>query len=506
MSKGKNIAYVRVSTVEQNEARQREALGKYNIDKWFIEKASGKTMKRPKLQEMLGFIREDDVVYVEEFSRLGRTAYDLLSIVKRIENTGAKFVSLKENFDTSTPTGRLQLTMMAAIAEFEREMILERQREGIAIAKKEGRYKGRNKIVVPGIEEYYNRYMTRQATKTQIAKELKIIKTLRNSTIFITGATGLVGLSLVRALLNYNDLDGASNKIIGMARNRQKTKDLYKELCNRKDLKIVYGDILDEICITEDVDYIIHCASVTASKMMVEEPVETIMTALQGTKNILDFSVKKKCKSFVYVSSMEVYGSFFSENNNVEEENIGYLDPLKIRSNYPESKRMCENMCIAYMAEYGVPVRIARLAQTFGAGILPGENRVFAQFARSVIRNENIVLHTKGLSEGNYCYTSDTCLALLLLLEKGTNGEAYNISNPTTHTTIANMASMVCDKIAENKIKVVFDVPESNTYGYAADTKMRLNIDKMRKLGWTPRVGLEEAYRRLIGSMVQTNE
>ena len=89
MSKGKNIAYVRVSTVEQNEARQREALGKYNIDKWFIEKASGKTMKRPKLQEMLGFIREDDVVYVEEFSRLGRTAYDLLSIVKRIENTGA---------------------------------------------------------------------------------------------------------------------------------------------------------------------------------------------------------------------------------------------------------------------------------------------------------------------------------------------------------------------------------------------------------------------------------
>ena len=85
---------------------------------------------------MLGFIREDDVVYVEEFSRLGRTAYDLLSIVKRIENTGAKFVSLKENFDTSTPTGRLQLTMMAAIAEFEREMILERQREGIAIAKK----------------------------------------------------------------------------------------------------------------------------------------------------------------------------------------------------------------------------------------------------------------------------------------------------------------------------------------------------------------------------------
>lgn len=339
-----------------------------------------------------------------------------------------------------------------------------------------------------------------------IVQELKKFNALRNSTFFITGATGLVGLSLVRVLLNYNDLDGANNKIIGLARNRQKTKDLYKELCNRKDLKIVYGDILDDIYVTEDVDYIIHCASVTASKMMIEKPIETIMTALQGTKNILEFSTKKKCKSFVYVSSMEVYGSFFSGNNNVTEENIGYLNPLKIRSNYPESKRMCENMCIAYMSEYGVPVRIARLAQTFGAGILPGENRVFAQFARSVIQNEDIVLHTKGLSEGNYCYTSDTCLALLLLLEKGENGEAYNISNPNTHTTIANMASMVCDKIAENKIKVVFDIPELDTYGYAADTKMKLNIDKMKKLGWTPRVGLEEAYRRLIGSMVQTNE
>ena len=218
-----------------------------------------------------------------------------------------------------------------------------------------------------------------------IAKELKIIKTLRNSTIFITGATGLVGLSLVRALLNYNDLDGASNKIIGMARNRQKTKDLYKELCNRKDLKIVYGDILDEICITEDVDYIIHCASVTASKMMVEEPVETIMTALQGTKNILDFSVKKKCKSFVYVSSMEVYGSFFSENNNVEEENIGYLDPLKIRSNYPESKRMRKYVYCIYGRIWCSCKNCTFSSDIWSWGFY-WENRVFAQFARSVIR------------------------------------------------------------------------------------------------------------------------
>lgn len=174
MGIGKNIAYVRVSTLEQNEARQKEALLPYKIDKWFIEKASGKDIKRPQLQEMLEYIREDDTVYVEEFSRLGRSTADLLEIVNQIENAGAKFLSLKENFDTKTPAGKLQMTMMAAIAEFERAMILERQREGIAIAKRQGKYKGRKRISIDNIGDYYQRYITRQASKVQLAKELKV--------------------------------------------------------------------------------------------------------------------------------------------------------------------------------------------------------------------------------------------------------------------------------------------------------------------------------------------
>jgi DNA invertase Pin-like site-specific DNA recombinase len=177
MSKGKNIAYIRVSTVEQNEARQKAALQKYSIDRWFIEKASGKDLNRPMLQEMLEYIREDDVVYVEEFSRLGRSTADLLATVRKIEDAGARFVSLKEQFDTTTPAGRLQMTMMAAIAEFERDMILERQREGIAIAKAVGKYKGRKEITVPNIGEYYERYMSRQGSKVSIAAELGISRT-----------------------------------------------------------------------------------------------------------------------------------------------------------------------------------------------------------------------------------------------------------------------------------------------------------------------------------------
>ncbi len=142
-----------------------------------MEKASGKDVNRPILQEMLEYIREDHTAYVEEFSRLGRSTADLLAIVQQIESNGAKFVSLKENFDTKTPAGKLQMTMMAAIAEFERAMILERQREGIAIAKQKGKYKGRKAVVVPDIEEYYQKYMSRNGTKSSIAAELNISRT-----------------------------------------------------------------------------------------------------------------------------------------------------------------------------------------------------------------------------------------------------------------------------------------------------------------------------------------
>ena len=171
-----NIAYVRVSTVEQNEARQLEALEKYNIDKWFTEKISAKDTNRPQLQAMLEFAREGDIVYIHEFSRLARSTKDLLEIVEALNNKGVQLVSNKENLDTSTPTGKLMLTMIGAIAEFERQQILERQKEGIAIAKKEGKFKGRQ---VKAIDEeifskYYVEYKLRRINKTQLAEKLNI--------------------------------------------------------------------------------------------------------------------------------------------------------------------------------------------------------------------------------------------------------------------------------------------------------------------------------------------
>lgn len=168
------IAYVRVSTIEQNEQRQIEALEKYKIEKWFIEKVSGKNTDRPKLKAMIDFAREGDTIYIHDFSRLARSTKDLLELIEVFNKKGITLVSNKENIDSNTPTGKLMLTMIGAIAEFERANLLERQREGIEIAKREKRYKGRKPIEIKDFEKYYIRYQRREITKSELAKELNV--------------------------------------------------------------------------------------------------------------------------------------------------------------------------------------------------------------------------------------------------------------------------------------------------------------------------------------------
>lgn len=171
-----NVAYVRVSTVDQNEDRQIEALKKHNIEKWYTEKVSGKNTNRPQLKEMLDFVREGDTIYIHDFSRLARSTKDLLDIVEQLTEKGVHLVSNKENIDSSTPTGKLMLTMIGAIAEFERTNLLERQREGIAVAKKKGVYKGRKAVSIDETKwnDLLEQYTSRKISKVEFAKQLDI--------------------------------------------------------------------------------------------------------------------------------------------------------------------------------------------------------------------------------------------------------------------------------------------------------------------------------------------
>lgn len=316
---------------------------------------------------------------------------------------------------------------------------------------------------------------------------------LKNKTFFITGATGLVGSVIVKAILYNKEFN---NKVIAFVRNEEKANRIFG--IDQQNLKLCVGDVNLPISCNESVNYIIHTASETKSKNMVTRPVETLWTSVNGTKNVLDFAVEKKAEGVVYLSSMEVYGITDPEKQQIKEDNLGFIDVSNIRSCYPESKRLNENMCACYASEYGLNVISARLAQTFGAGVSKEETRVFAQFAKSVINGEDIVLHTEGKSYGNYIYLADAVRGIFTLLAKGERGQSYTVVNPSTTMQIREMAGMVARDLADDKIKVVFDIPEGNKFGYAPDVTMHLSADKIEGLGWKPRYSLLDMYKRMI--------
>ena len=171
------IGYVRVSTEEQNTARQEIMLRELGVDELFVDRASGKNAGRPELNRMMNFVRRGDTVIVESISRFARNTRDLLDLVERLTEKQVEFVSRKEAIDTTTPTGKFMLTVFAAVAELEREYILQRQREGIAIAKQQGKYRGRPPKVYPDFERIAARWQKGEITAVQAMKQLGMSKT-----------------------------------------------------------------------------------------------------------------------------------------------------------------------------------------------------------------------------------------------------------------------------------------------------------------------------------------
>jgi nucleoside-diphosphate-sugar epimerase len=200
-------------------------------------------------------------------------------------------------------------------------------------------------------------------------------------------------------------------------------------------------------------------------------------------------------KGFVYLSSLEVYGTITDDSVFVREDVQGYIDPLNIRSSYPMAKRAAEHLCHLYAVQYGLPIKIARLTQTTGSGISKDDNRVIAQFAKLASKGQDIVLHTTGESARPYCYTTDAVSAILYILLKGCAGNAYNVANEETYISARGMAEYLHDNFNPS-ISVRVELNEN--MGYAPPTKLRLSTEKLQKLGWSPRKGLKEIFERLI--------
>lgn len=322
-------------------------------------------------------------------------------------------------------------------------------------------------------------------------KHFSFSEKISGKTFLITGATGLIGSILIKCLLKLNEQQNTGVNIVAMVRNQVKAERLF----GIAPIKWLYQDTTEPLDLPEqEIDYIIHLASPTNSKYFVDHPVETMRTIIEGTKNILEYAKSGKVRSVVYASSLESYGSVMDDID-IFEHHCGYIDSTDIRSCYSLSKRTAECICHCYSQEYAVPVKIARLTQVFGAGVSLEDNRVFAQFAKSIINKKDIVLHTTGESSKPYCYTIDAILAIFYLLIKGENGEAYNIANPETYISIHDMAQFLVDKFGNNT-KLITELRSDR--GYAPTTKLKLNTEKLELLGWKPYFSLKEMYTHLI--------
>lgn len=324
-------------------------------------------------------------------------------------------------------------------------------------------------------------------------------KQLENSTVLVTGATGLIGSTIVNALIYTDKKMNLNLKVIALVRNLKKAQSQFASQTAFSDaLTFIEGTVEGLPCVITDIDYIIHGANPTDSAYFVDNPVETINIAVQGTTNLLSVAVKKSVKGFVYLSSMEVYGAPQTDDFILESQGTT-IDTMSVRSSYPEAKRLCECLCTSYASEYGFSAKVVRLAQTFGPGVdTYSDNRVFAEFARCVMRKQNIILKTAGKSKRSYLYTADAVTAILTVLLTGKRGEAYNVANPSTYCSIVDMARMLARNPGDNAFNVVVPSEEEYNEKYCPTHKLNLDISKIQSLGWNPSKNLMEMYERMI--------
>lgn len=314
------------------------------------------------------------------------------------------------------------------------------------------------------------------------------IEKLKNKSILITGATGTIGSYIVDTLLRYNQNANANIKIYAAGRNVTRLNNMFSEFGGNC-FKALFYDVFKTIQFDIDTDFIIHAAGNAYPAAFNNDPVGTIIGNIDGTFNLLNYANIHHVSKFVYVSSGEIYGISNNPSIEFEESYNGYLDINSPRSSYPLSKRTTENLCFSYNKQYKLETLVVRPSHTYGPVFSDSDNRVIVQFFKNAIKNENIVLKSSGLQKRNYTYIADTVSAILTVLFSGNAGEAYNIANPNSITTIADLAKIVAH--ISNK-QVIFEKPDTvDLINRTPIQRQILNSKKVEELGWTSLYNLE---------------
>lgn len=314
---------------------------------------------------------------------------------------------------------------------------------------------------------------------------------LSGKNILVSGATGLIGSTLVEVLMNRQNIDF---NVYGLGRNRERFINLFGEKLSSGHLFFVEHDISVPLKGNENYHYIIHAASGANPREYASNPVGVMKANLLGTINLFDYGILHHLEHFLFISSGEVYGE--GDGRVFTEDYSGYVDCSTVRACYPSSKRAAETLCVSYADQYGINVNMARLSHVYGPRFTESDNRVYAQFIRNVLNGENIIMKSSGSQFRSWCYSVDCASALLYILLKGENGEAYNVADEKSNITIRELAETIAQIGGK---KVVVDLPTAvEKKGFNIVTKSFFSTKKIERLGWSPKNQIEKGLNKTI--------
>lgn len=313
---------------------------------------------------------------------------------------------------------------------------------------------------------------------------------IKDGKFLITGATGLIGTCVIDVLLMSNQLKKTNFEIYALGRSEEKIKKRFGETVN-----CIIQDIIKELDDRYQFDYIINAASNADPRSYSVCPVETILTNVMGSRNVLEYCRKHKHTRLILTSSFEVYGKMVGKDI-YKEEDYGIIDLDMLRNGYPESKRCSELLLRSYVEEYSVNAVIARLASVYGPTMQKNDSKAHAQFIRNAVCGKDIVLKSLGTQRRTYCYVIDAVSAIFKILFNGNTGEIYNVSNENSIATIAELAKKIA-QIAGTK--VIYEIPdEVESKGYSKVQNCILDNNKLKEMGWNGLYDLDVGLRETI--------
>ena len=332
----------------------------------------------------------------------------------------------------------------------------------------------------------------------KVVSSISFLDQIKNKSFFVTGCTGLICSAFIDLFITADEIFNLNIKLFLGVRNLSKAKERFS---NKANIYFVKYDATKPLSFDEKIDFFIHGASPASPDLFVNNPVDTMLSNFFGLKEILDKAVKCNART-LYVSSSEVYGKV-QTSEPILEDACGPIDVLNSRSSYGQSKRAAETLCASYKTQYNADIVIVRPGHIYGPTASRTDNRVSSSFMYDAFDGKDLVLKSKGEQLRSYTYCVDCASAILYVLLQGESGQAYNISNPDSICSIANMAQSFAKY---SGVKLRFELPaDEEKKAFNPMNNSSLNSLKLEALGWKPCFSKDEGFEHSINILKELN-